>query len=383
MASFADELAGMRNSLLHMRMIVFFTRGMSLDGWDRGGMFEREVALYKELCSYIGEIAFLTYGGVGELKYKERLGKITILPNRWSLGSNLYSVVAPLLHYRAMRKSRIFKTNQINGAWCAAIAKLLFRKKLVVRCGYLWSVHFARLSGSKWKRQLVKNVEEAVFRVADRIVVATEADRRHIVEHYRIGGANIRVIPNYVDTEVFRPRPEVEQRPGLLCFVGRLDEQKNPLALLEAIRDIPKVRLAIVGDGPLRPVLENRVREDRLPVEFLGTVSNDQLPALLNRSQLFVLPSLYEGHPKALLEAMACGMPVIGTEVSGIKDVIVHRETGYLCGTSSLEIRTAIMDLMGNVPLCRYMAAKAREYVEAECSLKRAVEHELALLVEV
>jgi predicted O-methyltransferase YrrM len=102
----------------------------------------------------------------------------------------------------------------------------------------------------------------------------------------------------------------------------------------------------MIGDGPLRDVLEAAVAERRLPVEFLGTRPHAELPALLNRSAAFVLPSLYEGNPKALVEAMACGVPAIGARVPGIQEIVRHRETGYLCGTSADEIRAAMTDVL-------------------------------------
>lgn len=363
-----------------VRMALFFTRGMSLEGWSRKGILDRELALYRALEPHLGEIAILTYGGQGDMAFREQLGDIVVLPNTWRLAPNLFSIVAPFLHNRALRRASVFKTNQINGAWCAVIAKVLFRRKLVVRCGYLWSVNFAREVRTPWKRALVRLLERVVFRSGDRIVVPAEGFGRHVIDQYGVDPRRISVIPNYVNTDVFRPVPDVAKTPGLLCFVGRLSAEKNLFALLEAIEGIPKARLAIVGDGPMRGALEDRAREGRLPVTFLGTLPNDEVPAVLNRAEIFVLPSLYEGHPKALLEAMACGLPVVATDVAGTKDVIRHGETGFLCGTTAHEIRQALVEVLENQELCRQMAARAREYVVRECSLERSVELELAVL---
>ena len=98
---------------------------------------------------------------------------------------------------------------------------------------------------------------------------------------------------------------------------------------------------------------------------------------------MFILPSLYEGHPKALLEAMACSRPVIGTDVIGIRELIRHRETGYLCGTSPEEIRAAIQDVLSDADLRNHMGHNAQEFVLEHFALERVVEMELALLSEV
>jgi glycosyltransferase involved in cell wall biosynthesis len=80
--------------------------------------------------------------------------------------------------------------------------------------------------------------------------------------------------------------------------------------------------------------------------DFCGIKSNQLLPDELNVSEIFILPSLYEGNPKALIEAMACGKPVIGTKVTGIKELILHGETGLLCDPDIDSIRETIKNLL-------------------------------------
>jgi glycosyltransferase involved in cell wall biosynthesis len=116
-------------------------------------------------------------------------------------------------------------------------------------------------------------------------------------------------------------------------------------------------------------------------VTFLGVRPHAELPALLSRSAVFVLPSHYEGHPKALLEAMACGVPVVGTRVAGIRDLLRHRETGYLCGTSAAEIREALREVLGDAALSARMSAGARAYVCERLALTTVVAQELAVLL--
>ncbi|MBI3021867.1 MAG: glycosyltransferase family 4 protein [Candidatus Omnitrophica bacterium] len=365
---------------LPVHLCLFFTRGMSLCAWHEEGRLERELKLYDALASRVGSLSFLTYGAQEDLAFQERLGPIAVLVNRWRLDSNGYSVLAPLLHHRALRRATIFKTNQLNGAWCAAIAKRLFGKRLVVRCGFVWSDFYARETPSAWKRRLARTVERWTLRSADRIVVASEADRSYFINQDGIAADMIRVIPNYVDIGHFKPDPAVSKERGLLCYVGKLGYNKNLPVLLEAIREIPGVRLRLIGDGPLREPLEQQAHGARLPVEFVGTVPHDRLPAVLNRAEAFVFPSEYEGHPKALLEAMACGLPVIGSDAPGIRDIITHRTTGLLCGLSASAIRSAIRELMVDPPLRDRLGAAARAAIISTCSLDRVVEQELALL---
>jgi glycosyltransferase involved in cell wall biosynthesis len=213
---------------------------------------------------------------------------------------------------------------------------------------------------------VARRLERQAFRAADAVIVAAEADRRTIIDRYGLEPGPLHVIPNYVDTAVFRPMPEVTRDPGRITFIGRLDVQKNLSALLEAVEGLPGVELTVVGAGPLREPVHAAARRGSASVTFLGTRPHMELPALLNRSAVFVLPSLYEGNPKALIEAMACGVPVIGTRVPGIQELLVHRETGYLCGTDAA-LRARI-------------GSGAVAYVREHCSLDAAVDRELAIL---
>jgi|TARA_B100000315_G_scaffold256889_1_gene304038 glycosyltransferase involved in cell wall biosynthesis len=372
--------AGTARELVNGYLVVFFSRGMSLARWERAGLLQRELALYRELSSHFGRIAFVTYGESGDHALAREFPGIEVLPNRWKLPPNLYSVMAPWLHRKTLRRAVVFKTNQINGAWCGVVAKTLFRKPLVVRCGFLWSDFMIRLTTSWWRRVLARRLERVIFRAADAIIVAGDADRATVITRYGIDDDRTYVIPNYVDTSRFRPMPEIPHEPGRVIFIGRLEDQKNPLSLLDALRGLAGVRLSMIGDGTLRLLLEQRAKEYGLDVQFFGAVPHESLPRLLNRSEAFILPSHYEGNPKALFEAMACGVPVIAARVPGIREVLTHQETAFLCGTSPPEIRVALRKVLADPDLRDRLAVRGLELVQKDRSLARVVQEELAVL---
>ena len=363
-----------------MRLVVFFSRGMSLEGWERAGILDRELALYRAMRPHLESLAFVTYGGTRDLDLGRQIPGLEILANRGGLSPNLYSLAALWLHRRALGGATVFKTNQINGGWSAALARWLFGKKLVVRCGYLWSDSALQPDYGWIRRTAVTRLERWIFRAADRVIVAAAIHREAIVGRYGVDRARVEVIPNYVDTAQFRPLPGIAAEPGRVTFVGRLSAEKNPMALLDAVDGVPGLRLVMIGDGALRSELQASAERRGLNVEFLGTRCHHELPALLARSTAFALVSQYEGNPKALLEAMACGVPVIGTRVRGIQDVVEHRRTGLLCGSSPLEIRAAIQETLSDPELRRQMIANALAYVRTTCSLDGAVAGELAVL---
>lgn len=362
------------------RLILFFTRGVSLRTWDEVGMLEREVALYRELRPHLRRITFVTWGDARDLEYRNRLGGIDIICNRWRLPGRLYAATLARLCPLLWRGNVIVKSNQVPGADMALRAARRAGAGFIARCGYLHSdfVERRHRRGSAELRQALA-LEGEVFPAADKVVVTTDDMRRTIIERYNVPEERTAVIPNYVDTARFRPTSDRRGEPRRICFVGRLVEQKNLLALLEAVAGLG-VQLVIAGTGHLEEELSASAARNGVAVEFVGNRPHDELPELFNSCDLFVLPSHYEGHPKALLEAMACGLPVVGTDVSGIRDVIRDGETGVLCGTDAAGIRAAISRVLADAGLRERIGRNAREFVVQNCDLGRVVTMELALL---
>jgi glycosyltransferase involved in cell wall biosynthesis len=325
-------------------------------------------------------VYLLTYGDEDENKYRDYLAQnVSVLFNRFHLPTLIYSLFAPIIYWRIFKKADIYRTHQVWGSWVALIAKLLYRKKLIVRQGYQLSIFLKKRRASSIRRFFVWFLEFLSYHITDRVIVTSQNDKSYIVKKYLVKPEKIVVIPNYVDVNVFKPLDNVTRDKRKIAFVGRLDPQKNLHALIDAVKDLD-AELLVLGDGPLRKVLEDKVeREGIRNVKFLGKIPNEKLPHILNGCGIFILPSLYEGNPKALLEAMACGLPVIGTDVEGIRDLIRHKENGYLCGVGAESIRNAITTLMYDDELRVKLSLNARRFVEENFSLKKVIEAELKL----
>lgn len=155
--------------------------------------------------------------------------------------------------------------------------------------------------------------------------------------------AKIIVLRNGVDLTRFAPTDGqvIRSRLGITgstwLSVGHLIERKGHHLVIEALQAVPDVRLLVIGDGPLEGGL--RRQADRLGVagrvDFLGHVDHDQLPAYYAAADALVLPSGSEGMPNVVLEAMACGTPVIATAVGGIPEIICEPEAGELMSERS------------------------------------------------
>jgi glycosyltransferase involved in cell wall biosynthesis len=153
-----------------------------------------------------------------------------------------------------------------------------------------------------------------------------------------IDETRVRVLRNGVDLDTFQPhnRPDARRHLGLgqptLLSVGHLIERKRHDLAIQALSRLPGHNLIIVGDGPLRHDLESLARASGVNerVRFLGAVRHDQLPAIYAAADALVLASSREGWANVLLEAMACGTPVVASNVWGNREVVVSPAAGIL-----------------------------------------------------
>ena len=173
-------------------------------------------------------------------------------------------------------------------------------------------------------------------RMADLVLAPSEATAEEIRRDYGVGVEDVAVVPNVTGGLAVEPAAGEEGEAGYLLFVGRLRVRKGVEVLLAALAELRRrgsaAVLRIAGDGEHRPRLERAVDELGLrdAVTFLGTCDGPRVRRLLAGAAALVVPSIYEGMPLVVLEAMAAGVPVVGSRVSGIPEVVVDGETGWL-----------------------------------------------------
>lgn len=358
---------------------LFFSHGISLKNWEDIGHLNREILFYKRLAGQLKEINFFTYGAKEDLKYQgDFLPKIRIFPKPWRLSSILYGFLLPFIYRSKLKDIDILKTNQMSAALPAVITKLCYRrKKLIVRNGYEWLKILENENKPWYKKAIVYLWEKITYGVGDIIIFTSQKDRGFAQVKFKIPEKKIRLIPNYIDTNLFKPQ-NIKKEKGRIVFVGRLSKEKNLFNLIQAATGLP-IKLVLIGQGSLKGDLEKLAQEKGVEVEFKGKINNNKLPIELSRAEVFVLLSFYEGCPKALLEAMSCGLPCVASNVEGIKEVITHKENGYLCGTDSQSIHEALFDVLNNKGLQEKMSQKARETILSSFSLEKILQKELAI----
>ena len=138
------------------------------------------------------------------------------------------------------------------------------------------------------------------------------------------------VLHNPVDTQRFHPNGHTIKDIDIL-FIGRLSIEKGVGDFLRAAKQLSaSTRIVIIGDGGLRKKLEDQANHLQCEIDFKGWIDNELLPQYIRRSMIQVVPSISEPQGRVVLEAMACGVPVVGADTGGIPEMIIHRVNGWL-----------------------------------------------------
>jgi glycosyltransferase involved in cell wall biosynthesis len=223
---------------------------------------------------------------------------------------------------------------------------------------------FARLPG------LLHRLEDVTLRQMDRIFVVNQAGLAFYRERHPSVADRVTFMPTWVDQAIFRPQTGAarlaarvallkslglpfDAPDGLALFVGRLELQKDPMLLVEsfaaATQTEHSIRLVVVGEGGLREAAERHAVELGVAARchWLGARPRAEMPSLMNGSDALILPSRFEGMPITVLEALACGLPVVATAVGEIPLVVHDGRTGRLVGDHAPEaIGRALADLL-------------------------------------
>ncbi len=248
-------------------------------------------------------------------------------------------------------------------------------------------------AGSTPKRLVYRGLEAVAGRMCDALVVLKPEDAA-TARRLGVPSGRIHLLPNAVDTARFAPpRPGRRKavRAGLgwsglrvVGAVGRLCAQKQPLALIAAAQRLPRARFAWIGDGPMMDEVAAAVEAAGLLGRFELLGWRQDIPGLLGALDVFVLPSLWEGLPLALLEAQACGLPVVASAIPGNRDAVAHEVDGLLAAPYPEELAAAIDRLLTEPALARRLGHAARARLEAmlspEARAARLAELYLSLL---
>jgi glycosyltransferase involved in cell wall biosynthesis len=238
------------------------------------------------------------------------------------------------------------------------------------------------------RNRLLRGITLWTLRNASALIATSTEIKGIMTEAFGVATTRIDMVPTGIDTQLFSPETEGRRESGRqtqkgphIVYVGALSRAKGVQYLLEAVESLygkyPGLQLTLVGDGPLREKIVHWRGKRGISgnVNLTGALSHDEIPGILRQADVFVLPSLKEGTPNALLEAMASGVACIATRVGEIPEIIEDGEDGLLVTPGSSEVLAATLEaLLANRRLRQKLSEncrkKARSY-DRNASLSR------------
>jgi glycosyltransferase involved in cell wall biosynthesis len=301
------------------------------------------------------------------------------------LGSFLY-VLSGLWYLLRHGRGGIYHAHDTGlAAWLAILAATLFRGRSVVK------LRTGRLGYERRYASLPDRINLlAVLRLADRLIVVNSEVRRYL-EELGVDGRRVAFVPNGIDTDIFVPDPTTDKNAGrrrlgidpevsVILWVGRVDPVKGLDLLLRSWAGLPAAvrrgaRLVLVGEGGESTRLRAMASDLGLDgsLAFPGSVT-DVRPYYWC-ADIFVLPSRSEGMSNAMLEAMACGVPVIASNVGGAPDLIEHGSNGLLFETESEpQLAACLSELLHDPARRSSLGQRARATIVASASLDASLD---------
>ena len=205
---------------------------------------------------------------------------------------------------------------------------------VIITCHHTYWQQLHHIRSQFWKF-LFLPFEKKTYQIATKIVCVSDATKRALIDHYNIPEEKIFTVYNAVEANQFYPLVG-KKKPHTIVYVGRIDKRKGIGFLIRSmplvLKQIPDVHLMIGGRGGHLERMKLLVRRLKLEsnVTFLGFVPDDQLNSLYNMAQCVIVPSIFEGFGITVIEALAAGTRVVGTNVDGIREILINKEYGRL-----------------------------------------------------
>jgi glycosyltransferase involved in cell wall biosynthesis len=277
-------------------------------------------------------------------------------------------------------------------------AKIIFKKNIIVYAGGRASSSIKYMLNKHWRQRdyllyLILNIlENIVFTLAYTIIVESKS----AVSYLDLIKYNKKIVicPQWVDFTAFKIKHMINERPNNVGYVGRFSPEKGFVEFLKSIIIIEKMYknyhlpkditfILIGGDSDKIDFLNRFLSKlSNVKVIILGWLSHENIPEVLNSLKLLVIPSYSEGLPNTLLEAMACGTPVLATSVGAIPDIIKDNENGFLLRSNDpRHIAEKIVEILNKPEILDKISINAYEYIRKKFSYEKTLQIWKELLV--
>lgn len=232
---------------------------------------------------------------------------------------------------------------------------------------------------------------KSMFDYVSAIIVVSNDMRQQVL---RLGAPANKIFYNAygVDIKKFEKSDVINSKKQIIS-VGRFVEKKAPyltvIAFKKVLDKIPDASLIMVGDGPLLDICRHLINALGITdnVRLLGALTHAQVAVLMQSSRAFVQHSLQpasgdsEGMPNTILEAQACGLPVISTKHTGIKEIVIQGETGYLVDEEDVDnMANCMIEILSNPELAAKIGCNGRKHVSENYTIEKSIDHLKSIL---
>ncbi len=255
--------------------------------------------------------------------------------------------------------------------------------------GHVFHSYFGKL-----KTLAIKKIEQRLSKLTTGIIAISERQKEELTEIHNIAPAEkVEVIPLgfdlqkfYIDKQIhrsnFRKEFDIEENTIVIAIIGRLAAVKNHQLFLEAMLEVfektkENIKVFIVGDGSekekLEDLIESKLSKFKSQITFTGWIQ--EISSFNHAIDIICLSSVNEGTPVSLIEAQAAGIPIITTNVGGVRDVVENGKTGIIVDSfNPLDFAAAILELTENQKKRSFMSQNGRKFVEDKFTYQRLVE---------
>lgn len=361
-----------------MNLGLFLSIGESFKDLENKGQLKRLVKYnIRKYSKNFDKVYIFTYRNESGFDLPKNC---ILIPNKKNLNRFIYSVLMPFVNIKSIRDCNVLRGLQITGGIPAILAKIVFGKNFVINYGYDYS-KLAKIERKVAQSVLYKLIESPILLLSNKVIVTSKEIKEKLRKRY--GSKKLVLIPNGVDIKLFKPIIKKTNSNKLtIIYIGRLEEQKNLNNLLNALKDMQDIRVIFVGNGSLRNKLLEVAKNKNIELEIEDSVDYEKLPKILSTAHIFALPSLIEGNPKILLEAMSCQKAVLGSNVEGIRELITNGKNGLICSTSVKSIKSGLVKLQ-NAKLRKKLGSEARKFVSNNYEINKLLSVEIDLLLKI
>ena len=317
-----------------MHIVYFFTYGYSLETWNEAGILNREIKLFKELIKKHNlKFTIITYGNEADLTFD--LDKnINIVPIYTLITKSKNKFINLFNSFFLSKKIDkkidnfdVIKQNQLLGSWVSILFKLRSRKPLYTRTGYDMFLFSLKEKKSIFKVILYYLLTQTTLYFSNLYSITSTQDRNFLSKYFIVNKNKLVKRSNWVEN--IHDNKFMERKSKTILTVGRLEKQKNYEYLIKSLVDTD-FSLDIVGAGSNKDSLQAMAENCSVQINFLGILKNEDLLKLYTKYKYFVSSSLFEGNPKAILEAMSSGCVVIAKDIPNNSEIIKNHKNGIL-----------------------------------------------------